>query len=101
MHTHIVFFWLEERADTAERQALVEDCHRLLAPIETVRNLTIGTPSDTQRPIVDRSYDFALVVLFDDLAGHDTYQDHPLHHEFVEKHKMFWKKCLVYDIQSP
>ena len=100
MHTHIVFFWLDERADEAERKSLTEDCYKLLEPIEIVKELRVGAPSGTSRPIVDRTYDLAIVVTFENLADHDAYQDHPLHHEFVEKHKDYWTKCQVYDIAS-
>ena len=98
MHTHVVFFWLNEEVDDAGRKSLADDCHALLGPIETVRELRVGTPAETFREIVDRSYDLAIVVTFHDLAGHDIYQDHPEHHKFVERHAFKWKKCQVYDI---
>ncbi len=100
MITHIVFFWLDETADEQERESFRDDCHSLLGTIETVKSLRVGVPADTQGDIVDSTYDVALIVDFDDLAGCDTYQNHPKHTEFVEKHVKYFKKCVVYDVES-
>ena len=37
----------------------------------------------TPRDVVDNSYDVGLCVVLDDSAGHDVYQEHPLHKEFI------------------
>ncbi len=100
MHTHIVFFWLHETANERVRESLRDDCHTLLGNIGAVKDLRVGVPADTHRDIVERTYDLAIVVTFDDLAGCNTYQNHPKHSEFVKKHAEYFKKCLVYDIAS-
>ncbi len=57
----------------------------------------VGVPADTDRPIIDRSYSYALVVMFRDAAGHDAYQVHPVHDRFREECAGFWRKVQIYD----
>lgn len=35
--------------------------------------------------------------MFDNQAGQDTYQLHPLHVKFVEENSHLWEKVVVYD----
>jgi hypothetical protein len=97
MLVHTVFFWLREGTDETARGRLVEDCHRLLGQVPGVRHLWAGGPADTPRDVVDNSYGCGLTVVFDDRAGHDVYQDHPLHHEFIERNREHWERVQVYD----
>ena len=54
----------------------------------------------TPREVVDNSYDVGLCCLFDDTAGHDAYQTHPLHDQFIERNKAHWAKVIVRDFQG-
>ena len=97
---HHVFFWLKNPASTEDRAKLIEGI-RILAKIETVHNLMIGVPADTEkRPVVDSSYSVSELILFDDLAGQKTYQDHPIHKKFVSDYSALWEKVVVYDSLS-
>lgn len=100
MHTHIVLFWLKEGTSEEEQESLRKDCDRLLGAIETVRDIRVGLPANTYRDIVERGYDLAIVVTFDDLEGHDIYQDHPIHEEFIKAHVEHWEKVQVVDIAN-
>jgi hypothetical protein len=100
MFTHIVFFWLNENAPAGEQDALIASCTQLLGKIPTVRQLTAGKPAMTPRDVVDNSYSVALYVRLDDKAGHDVYQEHSLHKQFIERHKPNWKRVQVYDFVS-
>ena len=57
----------------------------------------IGTPAGTDRPIIDASYSYALIVSFADEAAHDAYQVHPVHERFRERCGGAWKKIVIYD----
>jgi len=35
--------------------------------------------------------------MFDDQAGQEAYQIHPLHTKFVEENSHLWSKVVVYD----
>ncbi len=97
MLVHVVYFWLEPELGVAERASFRTDLEALLE-IDTVRFGHVGTPAATeQRAVIDRSYDFGLVVAFDDLAGHDAYQVHPVHQTFVERHRQQWTRLQVFD----
>ena len=82
MFVHAVYFWLKVES---------------LRGCESVREMFIGVPAATSRPVIDRSYTFALVVMFDDLVGHDAYQEHPIHKAFVDTFGGYWTKLQIYD----
>ena len=94
---HHVFFWLknpESKEDLAKLVAGVKS----LAAIETVRSIHVGVPASTEkREVVDNSYHVSELLGFDDVAGQDAYQVHPLHKKFVDEHQHLWSKVVVYD----
>jgi hypothetical protein len=94
---HHVFFWLKNPGSKEDQQKLVEGV-KSLAKIETVRQLHVGIPASTEkRDVVDNSYAVSELMLFDDVAGQNVYQDHPLHKEFIAKYSHLWEKVIVYD----
>jgi hypothetical protein len=99
MHVHNVYFWLKQDVDSeavaAFEQGLVE-----LAKDPEIRSGHFGPPANTERDVVDNSYAFGLVFLFDDLAAHDRYQAGEIHQQFVEAHLSKWERVVVYDIQT-
>jgi hypothetical protein len=99
MFTHVVLFWLNEDAPVEAREALRADAIEYLKPIPTVRHLYAGRPAMTPRDVVDNSYDVGLCVILDDKAGHDVYQDHPMHKTFIARNKPHWKRVQVYDFE--
>ena len=99
MLAHSVYFWL--RPDLNEQEIKqFQDGVRSLTTIESVRFGFTGTPSSTDRPIIDRSYSCALIVVFDDMAGHDLYQAHPIHDKFRIDCAPFWTRVVIYDAES-
>ena len=97
MFVHVVLFWMNDGAPDGARAQLAEDCQTYLAKIPTVRQLWAGRPAMTPREVVDNSYDVGLCVVLDDDAGHDVYQRHELHMEFIRRNKPNWKRVQVYD----
>lgn len=97
MFVHVVYFWLNEGTPDSARQQLAVDCETYLGKIPSVRHLWAGGPAMTPRPVVDNSYDVGLCVVLDDAAGHDVYQEHPLHKEFIARNKPHWKRVQIYD----
>lgn len=97
---HHVFFWLRNPESTADRDALIAGV-RTLGEIPTVRGIHVGVPASTEkRDVVDNSFQVSEILYFDDLAGQATYQTHPIHMAFVEKHSHLWDKVVVYDSVS-
>ena len=99
MFVHVVYFWTKDGTPDSAKQQLVDDCRKYLGDIPTVRHLWTGRPAMTPREVVDNSYDVGLCVVLDDSAGHDVYQEHPLHKEFIARNKPNWKRVQVYDFQ--
>lgn len=94
---HHVFFWLKEPKNEAHKKQLVDALKKLLK-VETIRMSHIGFPAGTEsRDVVDHSYSVSFMVVFDDQAGQDTYQVHPIHLKFVEENSHLWNKVVVYD----
>ena len=100
MFIHVVYFWLKEGTPAAAREKLARDCQLVLGKIPTVRHLWSGRPAMTPREVVDNSYDVGLCVVLDDEAGHDIYQKHPLHTEFIAANKEHWRRVQVYDFRD-
>jgi hypothetical protein len=99
MFTHCVLFWLKDGMTDAQ-QADFATALRPLTTIPTVVNGTVGTPAATNRPVVDRSYTWGLMVTFEDAGGHDVYQTHPTHLAFLEAWKAQFAKVVVYDFEG-
>ena len=95
MFVHSVYFWLKKDLGEAARAKFLADLEAMMK-IDTIRFGFIGTPADTNRPIIDRSYTYALITAFDDAAGHDAYQVHPLHDAF-RTNSHCWEKVVIYD----
>lgn len=94
---HQVFFWLKNPGSVTDRKQLAEGLQKLSA-IPEIKQLHIGFPASTEkREVVDNSWDVSEIMFFDDLAGQKTYQDHPLHQEFIQKYSHLWNKVIVYD----
>jgi hypothetical protein len=100
MFVHVVYFWMKPGAAGDARARLVEDCRTYLGKIPTVRHIWSGRPAMTPREVVDNSYDVGLCVVLDDSPGHDVYQEHPLHKEFIARNRENWKRVQVYDFSE-
>ncbi len=96
---HTAYFWFKAEATEAQIQAFKADSERL-AEIETVKFFHAGEPAPTDRPVIENSYDWAIVFHFKDLAAQEFYQKAPLHLEMIEKHQSIWEKVMVTDISN-
>jgi hypothetical protein len=97
MFTHVVLFWMKPDASANATQQTLDDCRSLLAKIPTLKFFDVGRPAMTPRDVVDNTYDVGLLTVFADRAGHDAYQEHPLHKEFIARNKANWSRVQVYD----
>jgi hypothetical protein len=94
---HHVFFWLKNPNSKEDLNKLLEGL-KTLKGIETIRELHIGVPAETEvRPVIDASYSASELMFFDDLEGQKVYQDHPIHQKFIADCSSLWEKVLVYD----
>jgi hypothetical protein len=94
---HHVFFWLKNPDSTEDRDKLVEGV-KTLAKIETIREIHVGVLAATEkRDVVDTSWQVSELMFFSDLEGQHTYQDHPIHLDFIKNYGHLWAKVIVYD----
>lgn len=97
---HHVFFWLKNPKSKEDLASLLVGL-RTLSGIETVRGIHIGVPADTeQRGVVDASYSASEILFFDDVAGQNAYQVHPIHKKFVADCEHLWQRVVVYDVKA-
>lgn len=97
MLLHHVLFWLKPET-TTEQKVAFEKALESLTGVETAQAVYIGTPvTEINRPVVDGTYSFSLIIIFDDLAGHNVYQTHPLHVAFLEDYRQYFEKVVIYD----
>ena len=96
MLVHAVYIWLRDDVPVRDRQAHLDDL-RALARIASVRAFHLGRPAASDRPVIERGYTYALVTVFDDLAGLDAYRAHPWHQTVNDAAGRYWKAQVVYD----
>lgn len=94
---HHVFFWLKNPDSKEDLNKLIRGLETL-QKIESVRRIHIGVPASTEkRPVVESGYSASELIFFDDVAGQNIYQEHPIHKKFVEQCSHLWDKVIVYD----
>ena len=94
---HCVYFWLKPGLTAAERADFRRGVETL-AGIKAVEKVAVGAPAATERrPVIDASYDVALIVLCRDVAAQNAYQVDPIHLAFVEQCKHCWTRVQIYD----
>jgi hypothetical protein len=96
---HVVVFYAKADVPAEAADELIADCHEMLAKIPTVRTLRAGKPAEPAAGRAKKDYMAALMILFDDAEGLAAYDRHPLHRQFVEKHRKDFdvQKLQVFD----
>jgi hypothetical protein len=95
---HCVFFWMKHPNNPVERQKIVDATNRLRV-IGGIHSLDYGKAVPSDRPVVDDSFDFGLLVRFESVAALHAYEKDPRHMKEVNEVLLpLTKKVLVYDI---
>jgi hypothetical protein len=97
---HNVFFTLKE-GTPANIQKLTDACFKYLKNHPGVAYFAAGPlVPELQRPVNDRDFHVALLVVFKTKQDHDVYQTAPDHLKFIEENKPTWDKVRVFDNYS-
>ena len=96
MFIHTVYFWLRKDLTEEQRNEFKEGVDSLKQIPSTTATYT-GVPADTDRPVIDRTYDVALTVVLANKAAHDAYQDDPIHQDFIKRFADYWIQVRIYD----
>ncbi len=99
MHIHNVYFWLQAGLDK-NQLAEFEQGLSALCDDTAVTAGYYGVPAPSDRAVVDSSYSFALVLIFQDTGKHDQYQIGTVHQQFLDVNAAKWTRVQVYDLIS-
>ena len=99
MHIHTVFFWLNDDMDDADRQRFADELNLLMSD-PNISDGNFGTPAATDRPVIDSSYDYGMVLKFRNLAAQEAYQKSSEHDRFIDNCAHMWSRIQVYDINE-
>ena len=97
MLIHTVFFWLKNPDNTTDHQALKAGLEQL-RKISEIKQSWVGVPANTDRVVIDSSYNLSLTFVFENPTDQDTYQTHPDHLTFVANCSPLWGRVQVYDV---
>ena len=91
---HVVICWLKPGGD---RAAVIQSANEL-AKIDGVLDVAVGGKIAGTRPMVENTFDIALIVTFENEAALRAYENDPIHKRVVEQVvKPNVEKYVVYD----
>lgn len=94
---HAVYFWLKEGLSEEEENDFL-NFFEALRKVPGVLSLQFGKPAPTNpRPVVDNSFQYNLLVTFQNMEDIHTYETHTIHTDAVEKYHKYWTKVEVRD----
>lgn len=97
MHIHNVYFWLKEGLSNSALLEFEQGLETLIK-IPLVTNGYYGKPADTNRAVVDNTYNYGLTLFFKDNSDQNLYQADPIHLAFVDRNSKKWARVQVYDV---
>ena len=100
MFVHAVYFWLRNDLTPAQVRQFDAGLQSLRA-IDAVHDGWIGVPAATDRPVIERGYSRALILVFRDEAAHEAYQVDAVHDRFRQECGSFYASLRIYDTVSP
>lgn len=94
---HSVYFWLKADLPTSEVERFEAALRQMVDESEFAVTGHIGKPAGTDREVVDNTYDYSLIVTFEDAAGHQAYQDEEPHDRFRVVASELAERVQIYD----
>lgn len=94
---HLILIWQKPDTPPAQTQALL-DGTKALSKIPGIKSLEIHTPISSDRPVVDDSFSYAVLMTFANEQDMLNYQQHPQHVKFIQENvKDKLEKLVIYD----
>ena len=94
---HSVYFWLQPDLSKAQIEEFESALRQFIDDSEFASSGHIGKPAGTPREIVDNSYDYSLIVTFENADQHQAYQDEKPHDVFRVVAKKYAQRVQIYD----
>lgn len=96
---HHVFFWLKNPDDESARRRFEEGLDMLIS-IPEIKMSHVGRALPSERDVVDDSFTYSYLAVFENPEDQDRYQTHPVHLKFIDKYGDLWERVQVYDAVS-
>lgn len=94
---HVVLCWLKDQGNTDHRRQIIE-ASLTFREIPGVRKVQAGQVVSSDRPIVDDSFDVAILVTLESAENMEGYLQHPLHEAAkINTLVPFARRVVVYD----
>lgn len=93
---HHVLFYTKPTASEADKAELLVGL-RKLAGVPSIKMSHIGVPAATTREVIERTYTYSWLCLFESAADEEDYQQHPIHDEFRNQYATYWDRVVIYD----
>ncbi|MDF7815024.1 Dabb family protein [Hymenobacter sp. YC55] len=100
LFVHHVLFYMKATASEADKAKLLEGLQKL-SGVPSIKMAHIGTPANTSRDVIERTYAYSWLCLFESAADEEDYQQHPIHDEFRNQYSPYWDKVVIYDSIGP
>ena len=98
--THVVLCWLKEPGNAEHRSQIIE-VSKTFTKIPGVLEVRVGKVIESDRAIVDDSFDVGILVTVSDVERLQEYLDHPIHQKAKQDVLLpLVEKVLVYDFQE-
>lgn len=98
--SHVVLYWLKEPGNTEHRSQIIE-VSKTFTKIPGVLDVRVGKVIESNRSIVDDSFDVGILVVVLDAKRLQEYLDHPIHQNAKRDVLLpLVEKVLVYDFQE-
>jgi len=92
-YAHHVFYWMKNEGNEEDKAKLLAGLKKLCT-IQQIKFSHIGKPNEFKADVVEKSYAFSLLMIFDSLEAFDLYHKDPKHQEFVSTCKDLWGKKM-------
>jgi hypothetical protein len=94
---HSVYFRLKDSSLDAKKR-FAASCKKYLTDHPGTVFFSVGSRAeDIHWPVSDCGYDVVLLLVFENKAAHDEYQDSPRHQQFLEENEPNWAEIRVFD----
>lgn len=94
---HVVLFWLKNPDNQQERKKFESSLGTFIKNSKYVKSMHLGAPANTNRPVIDNTYTYCMILTFTSKEEQDKYQDEPGHKTFISESEELWEKVTVYD----
>jgi len=94
---HVVLFWLKNPDNQLERKKFESSLETFIKNSKYVKTMHFGAPANTNRPVIDNTYTYCMILTFTSKEEQDKYQDEAGHKKFISESEGLWGKVIVFD----